>query len=191
MVASRKGTGGGWRCLKDKDNPCACQCHAMRRATRVTRSKRRGAGVLWSRPEDRTVMRLASEGLRPHEIAAEMNRLFRTDRTDKGVRLRINKLGGSTRPSSAFTRKDVEDLLGFGERKARRLMREGKLTARKPTNVFGETMLWHVITEEELAAFVDAWAGIEFDPSRMQAGPWKSRAELAARANAIRMGRAS
>lgn len=121
---------------------CECTCH---------RAKVRQPARLWTPGMDRTVTEAIERGDHIRTIAARLHL------TEDSIRWRVKQLGLSLR-DGWYSRQEISVLLGVGRRHVDRWMHTGLL----PVTRHGTR--WTRIRQADLLTFVQAHAGVQFDP---------------------------
>lgn len=151
--------------------------------TATIRYRRTRTGRHWCAAEDAELRRMVSAGAATNAIATALNRNFERHRTQSAVAHRAHDLGLSLR-GDWYSEGDVCRLLGVHWKAVNRWRAGGALPATRSENVRdGAPSHWWRIEASDLAAFVERYAGVAFDPARVRNRTLKAKAEIAASAN--------
>lgn len=162
---------------------CACRCCAIREGVRKTTALRERG---WTTEQADFLRRALRRGANTQRAAELLNERFKTDRSESAVRSYLARNGLTARADGVYTRADFRTMLGMSNDRVDRLLAEGKVRHDRPRNKLGLPQPWYAITREAIEAFVDAWVGIEFQPSQVVDASLRSRAEVALRARNIK-----
>jgi excisionase family DNA binding protein len=144
---------------------CECGCH---------RAKRRQVPRLWTPGMDQTLVDGIARGEHPNQIAARL-RL-----TVDSIKWRIKQLDHSLREGWR-SRQEVAAVLGVGRRAVDRWMREGQL------RVTRHGTRWTRVSDADLRAFVERYAGVLFSPEDVTDAALRRLAETGALVNQRRV----
>lgn len=140
---------------------CECACH---------RAKVRQVPRLWTPGMDRSLTEAIERGDHLKTIAARLHL------TEDSIRWRVRQLGLSLR-DGWYSRQEIGPLLGVGRRSVDRWMRTGLLAVTR------HGTRWTRVRQADLLSFVQAQAGVEFDPSGVGDPALKRLADVSAVAN--------
>lgn len=148
---------------------CECACH---------RAKVRQVPRLWTPGMDRTLTEAIERGDHLQTIATRLHL------TEDSIRWRVRQLGLSLR-DGWYSRQEIGGLLGVGRRSVDRWMRSGLLTVTR------HGTRWTRVKQADLLTFVQAHAGVEFDPSAVSDPTLRRLADVSSVVNRRREGAAS
>lgn len=161
-----------WSCIPDG---CACNCHRIAAGRRAS-GKKSGPKGLWTKSMDGRLARGLGVGESLTSIAAALHVSI------SAVRNRVALRGLSLR-QSWHSRTDVARLFGVTWRTVERWRVAGAITLSRH-----DDGRWWRLSDDELRTFIEAHAGLLFDPDRMRIGEYRRLAEVNATANQRRAG---
>lgn len=152
-----------------QDGGCICRCH------RVVREP-------WSAEELDDLRAAVGRYEEPAVIAAALTAKYGRPRTPNAVARRAQALGFSFR-DGWYSENDVRIRLRVSAPVVRRWRTDGLLRAVRHIGAArNRPSVWWRIAAEDLEAFIDQYAGIEFDPSGVRDPVLRERAEAASHA---------
>lgn len=154
---------------------CDCQCHVL--------GLKRAGIPRWGHDEVEDLKRLVAAGQDPDGVVAALAERHVYRRTRQAVVAKARLIGLSFY-GSRISANEAAHALGLDHGCVTRWISKGLLPAERHIGIDrGRASHWWQIHPDDLGAFVDRYAGIEFDPARVRDQALRARAEVAAAVN--------
>lgn len=154
-----------------KRDGCRCGCHGGAALSRT--------GVPpWSTQESDRLRQLVDEGLDPDAVADTLAAEFGHRRTRSAINDRANRLGLTF--MLAYSSDRARLALGVTKHRIYQWITTGVLPAQRHVGVdSGKSTPWWRITQADLEAFVERYAGTLIEPARIRDATLRERADAA------------